>query len=264
MPELNTEGFVLRVFDFRETSQIAHILTPEKGNITAIAKGVRQSRPHPLIPSLLETFSQIRLALYYRSSTSMAIIKEATPVRVFTVLRRDIKRLAAAGLLFEIIDKSIPAEKEAASVCNLVEQFLTTLEHPGLYPLPICAQYLLKLVTELGYEPQVNRCVSCQKRQHIQYFNAKKGGVVCRICAKEQEENLISIDRGSLAIMRKILQTGYPELPRLRLTTQQSLNIIRIALALYRFHLISTPLKSWHFFKQTAFSELFEEKDESD
>lgn len=255
---------MLRVFEFRETSQIAHILTPELGNITAIAKGVRQARPNPLIPSPLEPFSQIRVVIYHKSPTSMAIVKEATPLRIWSILRQDIKSFAVASLIFEIIDKSVQPEKEAGSIYELAKQFLTILEQSRISPLTICALYMLKLVTELGYEPQLYQCVYCQKRLNLHFFNAKKGGVVCTICAKQTEEPLILLDPGTLALMRKIFQTEYSRLQQLRLTTQQSITIINIALALYRAHLSSVPLKSWRFFTKTAFSELFRKQDESE
>lgn len=264
MPELNTKAIVLRVFDFRETSQIAHLLTPDYGNITVIAKGVRQPRPNPHIPNPLELFTLLNVSLYYRSPTTMAILKEAIIDKTFLALRQDIKIIAVISLCGEIIDKSVEPEKGSPELFYLLEHLLTALNQKRVNAISIGAKYLLKLVAQLGYLPQLEQCLRCQKKQDLKFFSAEKATVVCSLCAKTLSGKdagsplrLIMIDAGELRAMRKILDSSLAEFHLLRLSRPQAKKIIDIVLALTRYHLFSAPLRSWRFFKQTAFPDLF-------
>lgn len=260
MPELKTKAIVLRVFDFRETSQIAHLLTPHQGNLTVIARGVYQRRSSRSILCPLEIFTLLEIALHYKSFDSMAILKEASVLKTFPALQQDIQLFAVVSLCGELIDKSVQPETDNPGLFNLLEHLLLSLEHKQDYPLGMGAKYLLKLITQLGYHPDLDKCCYCKKQETLHFFSGEEGSAVCSECARNLSVQIIKIDPGTLNAMRRILSVSLADLQGLRLSTAQSLKIIDISLTMARFHFLSAPLHSWKFFTHTAFPNFFKQK----
>lgn len=260
MSEYKTYGIVLRVFDYRETSQIFHMLTPEKGNLSVIARGIYSGRKRGNLPPPLEPFTLLHVVLHYKTPGSMAILKEGAIMETWSTIRTDLKLLAVASLFFEIIDKSVEGEKDSSALFNLVEHLMKTLSMPKIQPLTIAAQYLIKMIAISGYQPQLDECAHCKSTHALSYFSHEKGGVLCSTCGTTVQHPLFRIDTAILHILRRILATNYETLPRLRLSTNQAKRIIMFALELCRQYMLASYPRSWNFFRQTAFSDIFENK----
>ena len=56
---VKTEGIVLRSLRYGEADRILHVYTPERGRVSAIAKGVRKTRSR--FGGRLEPFFRLRL-----------------------------------------------------------------------------------------------------------------------------------------------------------------------------------------------------------
>ncbi len=265
MAEFKTDGYVLRVFDYGETSQIAHVLTPEKGNITVLAKGIKRRKRGTPISAQLEPFTKIAMVLHYKAPTSMALLKEFSSIERHQILKSDIRCLGVAGIIFDIIDKSVEPEKRSHRLIDLIDHFFCNLGEPKSKPLTLCTQYLLKLIALLGYEPQLYQCDTCKKKTHLEYFSPQIGATICRECAgsKVNKKNLFPLRPDALSLMRRILKANYAELQNLRLSAQQSMSIIRLVRALCSHHLTMQPYKSWRFFERTAYSDLFTKTNET-
>src|SRR5215217_4983178 len=59
---LKTEGIVLRGIRYGEADRVLHLYTPERGRVSAIAKGVRRAKSR--FGGRLEPFFRLQLVLY--------------------------------------------------------------------------------------------------------------------------------------------------------------------------------------------------------
>ena len=62
MSKLLTEALLLRCVDFSESDRVVHLLTPDLGRLTAIAKGARRSVKR--FPGTLDVFNHVRIQLF--------------------------------------------------------------------------------------------------------------------------------------------------------------------------------------------------------
>ncbi|GAG51712.1 unnamed protein product, partial [marine sediment metagenome] len=60
MAAIHTEALILRSVDFGESDRIVHLLVPEAGRLTAIAKGARRSFKR--FPGTLDLFNHLRVS----------------------------------------------------------------------------------------------------------------------------------------------------------------------------------------------------------
>ena len=59
------------------------------------------------------------------------------------------------------------------------------LEKSNRNPRLISVIYELRLMSLIGYMPQVLECVNCGSKEKIHHFNIKMGGVLCDDCMHE-------------------------------------------------------------------------------
>ena len=73
---LKTEAIVLRSIRYGEADRILHLFTPERGRLSAIAKGVRRSKSR--FGGRLEPFFRLELVLYEGRSELLTVTSAET------------------------------------------------------------------------------------------------------------------------------------------------------------------------------------------
>ena len=177
---LKTEAIVLRGIRYGEADRVLHLYTPERGRVSAIAKGVRRAKSR--FGGRLEPFFRLNLVLYEGRSDLLTVTSAET--------------LAGHPRLRE----SGPALDGAARACDAVSRLFADGEpHPGVYHLlanqlalldreperatrAIALAFRLKLLLAAGFAPQLAACASCGELEHLVGFSGAAGGVVCGAC----------------------------------------------------------------------------------
>ena len=181
---LKTEAVVLRSLRYGEADRILHLYTPQRGRVSAIAKGVRRTRSR--FGGRLEPFFRLHMVLYEGRSDLMTVTSADT------VTGHSRLREHAAAL------------DSAARACDAVGRLFETSEpHPGVFAL-LCNElalldagaggqrshatranqlaFRLKLLLAAGLAPQLAACASCGEADHLTAFSGAAGGVVCTAC----------------------------------------------------------------------------------
>jgi DNA repair protein RecO (recombination protein O) len=180
---LKTEGIVLRVMDYSETSLIAWFATREHGRVHVLAKGAR--RPRSTFEGALEPLVRGELVFYRkkRSSDGLDIAKEFDPTDRHVGLRRDLGRLYrglyAAELLAELSEREAvnPGMYDAAARAL---RDLASGEPATLDATLLSAE--LALLREAGLAPALDGCVRCggaAAEPGEACFSAAAGGLLC-------------------------------------------------------------------------------------
>jgi DNA repair protein RecO len=100
-------AIVLRVIPFRDSDLMAHLLTPDMGKISVIARHARGSRKR--FPSSLDLFDRGSARLTVERSGALGV-KEFTPSHSLAKIRYDLDKLTLASLLCEAFDLVIPED----------------------------------------------------------------------------------------------------------------------------------------------------------
>lgn len=200
-----TEAIVLGHIEYGEADQILKLFTQEKGKITAIAKGIRKIRSRKA--GHLEPFSHVNIFL--ARGHSMDIVTQVETVEAFTGLRDDLRRVAMASYVIELLDRFTWEEGQNRGLFRLLAQTLARLsDHPG--PELVVHYYEIRLLELLGFRPQLFDCIDCGKpiEDQDQYFSPLVGGVVCPGCGRSRTEAWV-IDRGVLRYLRHLQRSNW-------------------------------------------------------
>jgi len=85
------------------------------------------------------------------------------------------------------------------------------------------AFFSFKILTKLGYEPQLKTCLDCQKKlaPGKNYFNLKNGGLVCASCfskvKSQDKQELLTISDNCVKVLRLILAEDFKNLQKIKI-----------------------------------------------
>ena len=249
MAAIHREALVLRVLDFGESDRIVHLLVPDSGRLTAIAKGARRSVRR--FPGTLDLFHHLRIQVDARRAQAMARLDQATLIRAFPGLRAEAPRFALGCYLLELLDRLAPEGGARGDTRRLFAFALAALDAAARDPLDLRLRTLLELraLDALGLRPELARCVRCgdglapAPSGSAQIgFPVGEGGPVCGRCA-DGAAGLLAVQLGTLRALERALQLPPEQLDRLVLG-ERTLEEARVLLARFqRFH-VGVELRS--------------------
>jgi len=192
---LKTEGIVLRSMRYGEADRILHLYTPERGRISAIAKGVRKARSR--FGGRLEPFFRLNLVLY-EGRSDLLTVTSAETVAAHPRLREDAGALDGAARACEAVARVFDDGEPHAGVYHLLANELALLDgEPARAGRANALAFRLKLLLAAGFAPQLAGCASCGEREHLVGFSGAAGGVVCGAC----EANAFALSEDAHAFM---------------------------------------------------------------
>ncbi|MDP9406278.1 MAG: DNA repair protein RecO, partial [Actinomycetota bacterium] len=151
------QGIVLRTYKLGETDRILSLLTPGRGKVRAVAKGVR--RPGSRFGGRLEPYSHVDLQLY--EGRNLDVVAQAELITSFTAVREDFALSACAATIVEAADRVAQEQERATRLVLLVLDALRALARDPQYPSVVLDAYLLRLASLAGYHPDLGACAGC-------------------------------------------------------------------------------------------------------
>ena len=64
----------------------------------------------------------------------------------------------------------------------------------------------IRLLSLIGYTPNIHRCVSCGEKNKITHFSIRDNGIKCEVCAKT-DKSVIYISEATLYAIRYIIMS---------------------------------------------------------
>ena len=216
-----TQGIILKKIDRGEADRIFTIYTKDFGKLELLAKAERKIK------------SKLRggLELFYLSEIEFIqgkthkTLTDAILIDKFKNLRRDLKRLAIAYKISEVLDNLVKDQEPDEKIWQLLNEVFSKLNSLEIKnsKLEILYHYFLwNLLSILGYQPELYNCSLCQKKVTPEklYFSQKEGGLICPSCFRK-----IGVPSGSgqevkpetIKILRIILKKDWPTLSKLKI-----------------------------------------------
>lgn len=225
-----TDALVIGHRRFGETDRIVTLLTPARGKLDAIAKGVL--RPRSKLAGHLEPVTHAEVLLAH--GRNLDIVTQAQTIEGFAALRDDLDQLSLALYLLELADRFTVEHAEADSVYRLLLAALLRLARGDGHQL-ITRSFELDLLEVTGFRPEWNDCVSCAGiiSPEMVSWSPLAGGVLCSNCRTTHLE-VASMDLTVLKVLRLIQQASYEEAARIRLTPELAEGMERVMHQLMR------------------------------
>jgi DNA repair protein RecO (recombination protein O) len=192
---VKTEAVVLRSMRYGEADRILHLYTPNRGRVSAIAKGVRRARSR--FGGRLEPFFRLRIELH-EGRGELLTVTGAQTVDGHAHLRGDARALDAAARACDAVGRLFETSEPHPGVFNLLCRKLSLLDEQAGDPARSAGHtatdeesaggrgaalaFRLKLLLAAGLAPQLGACASCGEREHLVGFSGAAGGVVCGAC----------------------------------------------------------------------------------
>jgi DNA repair protein RecO (recombination protein O) len=177
---VKTEAVVLRSMRYGEADRILHLYTPNRGRLSAIAKGVRRARSR--FGGRLEPFFRLRIELH-EGRGELLTVTGAQTVEGHGALRGDARALDAAARACDAVGRLFETSEPHPGVFNLLCRKLALLDgKPADATRASALAFRLKLLLAAGIAPQLGACACCGEPEHLVGFSGAAGGVVCSSC----------------------------------------------------------------------------------
>ncbi len=145
MPTSTTEGIILKRKNFGEADRILTIITPYKGKMSIIAKGVRKITSRR--GGSIEPLNRVRLHLF--TGSGMPILTEAQTVESFPKIKSNLTLSSYASHIVELCDRLIPENQLNPGVYKILISVLVLLEQD---PRQLWIRaFEVKILSELGF-----------------------------------------------------------------------------------------------------------------
>jgi len=198
-----TTGLILKQQNIGEQDRLVWVLTKDLGVIRAFVRGAKNIKNPKSAATSLLSYSDISL---YKGKDAYSI-DEATIIKVFFDLRKDIEKMSLAQYFCELSLTICPQEQEAERQLSLILNSLYLLCDTDRNPNLIKSCVELRLASLAGYMPDLVMCKGCGAYEAQQMlFLTNKNCIVCADCfSKKPASQSIALDSGLLSAMRHIV-----------------------------------------------------------
>jgi DNA repair protein RecO (recombination protein O) len=181
---LTDQAICFRVLDFSETSQIVTLFTQNHGLVGLIAKGSkRQNKKTVAGPLDLLAAGEV-VFIPPKNASELGTLSEWELRDHRTALRTNLPALNAGYLVAEATMAMLHPGDSHDVLFTECANTLSRLTDPDRRRLIVA--YLKTLLTQTGYQPQLDQCVEGHKQLEDQptwRFSPRAGGIVCPQCS---------------------------------------------------------------------------------
>ena len=200
----------MRSVAYGESDVIATLFTASEGKISAMVRGGRKSSKR--VGGALEPFHTIEVSLDDRGG-NLATLKEARLLRVRAGIVGSLEALDAAGTALRWARHVCPPRIPEPAAWATMNDLLDTLDRREAPPRASLAVSALRLLADVGYGLELDRCVACGKlcpEGRAGFIDTLRGGLVCQGCGGARER----IGAGLRALAQAAQRGEQPALSR--------------------------------------------------
>lgn len=184
-PSFTENAILLRRIDYGERDLILSFLTRERGKISAIAKGGKNSVKR--FGGILEPFYGLTIVCQ-AGRGRLPILKEAALIHPLSKIREDLEKTAYASYWTEVIDGWVQEGKPVEAVYDLLLYALEGLEGDRMPPTALSILFQMRFADLAGFCPDLVRCSGCGTEMvridgERLAFDIPRGAILCSGCA---------------------------------------------------------------------------------
>lgn len=223
----NTAAFILNRQPYRESDSLVTVYTADAGKLFLLARGTKKLKSKlagHLEPLTLADIMIIRGKS--RDYIGSAITRETYPG-----VREDLNKLYYAGQALSLFNRLVKENQADERLFFLLGRWLETLNEFSVEAKDesnhysgfrkqdgelLLSFFILRLAAELGYKPEISKCLSCGKNilPGQNFFSLMEGGIICGACFADirkkgiSENEFLTISDNCVKIVRFIMDNG--------------------------------------------------------
>lgn len=222
-----TQGIVLRIVRYGETSVIAHVLTELFGVQSYLVNGVRSTRASGARASMLQPANILDMVVYNRDGGRLQRISDIRFAYLYRFLYADVVKNAVALYLVELLDKTLKQPEPHPELFYLAREALQWMDGAGAGIGNLPLYFTLRISELLGFRFYRHACPATpyldlregsyvpEPPGHGQYLDEKCGQVTEALLSIPGFEGLGAIRTDKQT--RQRLLAAYQEYYRLHL-----------------------------------------------
>ncbi len=223
-------GIVLSEIDFKESSKIIKIFTENFGLISVLAQGTKKKNSKTR--NLSELF--IKGSFNLTKGKNMYYLKDGTIMDMNLNLRKNIKSIYFSYFFADLLKFAVMENDPQVKIFNLLDKTLKKLALSDDL-VKLSTAYIFKLVSFLGYRPNLSMCSNCGTRKfNRMYFSAENGGILCEKC-KSMDIDRVEIDKEEYKYIVDLIYSPIDDIDMIN-----GVNEVKIHKISYNFYLIVT------------------------
>jgi DNA repair protein RecO (recombination protein O) len=177
---------VLTVRTYGESDKIVTFYSLENGRMSGIAKGAQRSLKRFM--NKLELFTGLEILYTNSRSSSLVMIDQAELINHYPIIRSNYERFTAAALICELILHWTRENDPDDNIFELLTWALATLEDLKRPASWIVILFNIKLLTLLGYHPNLSGCGKCGTlTPQDGPYRFSSNSLVCARCSKSTD-----------------------------------------------------------------------------
>lgn len=184
---IKAKGIILSENNMNDFDKMVTILTPN-GKIGCAAKGARRPKSLLMAGTQFLCFGEYML---YQSASSYHM-NSCDTIEIFYPIRTDLDKLKYAAHIAKIINDVTDENQNTYRILQLFLNTLYMISETDKDLEFILSVFKLRLLTLLGFTPQIKACTNCKAQENLKYFSLKDNGFKCVNCGR--------IDKGAIEL----------------------------------------------------------------
>lgn len=193
MANMKINGIILSENNLGDFDKMLTMLTPGMGKISCVAKGARRPKSALLAGTQIFCFGEY---LMYKG-TNTYHINSVEPIEIFYNIRTDLEKLKYAVHINKIIQDVTHENQNCYNILQLLLNTLYTISETDKNLDLVLSVFKLRLLSIIGFTPNVSNCVNCGEKKNVQGFSIKDNGFKCIACGK-QDTSIIQMSESTL------------------------------------------------------------------
>jgi len=209
-----TEAVIIKKTRLGEADSILTMYTPDMGKIQGFAKSLRRPRSKMAGHLELLTHSKVSLA----RGRNLDTITGGQTITGFLPLKNDLWLTSYGLYVIELVNQFTADHVENPALFRLLLDTLHNLCQEEVDKESVLHYFELHLLSEVGYRPQLQRCVTCKSplQPDTNYFSPAAGGALCPDCGLQQSySHRLSVN--ALKVLRFLQENDYETVNRLKI-----------------------------------------------
>lgn len=175
----SVDAIVLREVRYKEADRILTLYTRQAGKITAKARGALRKSSRTGAATQQLTFSEMTLF----GNMGKYTVNEATVIEPFSGLRDNFENFALGCYFSECVETLTEENVPEEEILQLLLNSLYALSNSMYAPKLIKAVFEIRLMSLLGYMPDIEACCVCGREVPLYpCLGLKNGRICCREC----------------------------------------------------------------------------------
>lgn len=182
--QYTVDGLVIRENESGENDKRIVLLTPDRGQVTVIAKGARSLRSKYMNSTPLFTYGNYEIT----ERGDHAWLSGASVTEAFYGIRNDLERFALASYIIDVVCELTGAAERAYEMLRLALNTLFAIAN-DCKPCPLIkAVFEFRAMCMSGYQPDISECSVCGRtRAAYMYLDVMNGEIKCAECLHKLE-----------------------------------------------------------------------------